>query len=98
MEFDLTDGILKIEGQLVNNQSFVNNTLTWNDGPELLSTGELTLLIDPISLLPMLYGKAGDTSNYSNINLTGMKPAIAADLSRKILPVLTFPIGLGKNF
>lgn len=90
-EFDLTDGKLQINGQTVAAQQFRQNQLSWTGGPEDFTTGELTLLLDPISFLPMSYGTVASQAGRSQ-QMTGMKPATAADQMRLNTPAFGLPL------
>ncbi|MDH4078975.1 MAG: SAM-dependent methyltransferase [Nitrospira sp.] len=70
---------LEIDGQLVAAHTWRGGKLKWSGGPAPFPTGELTLLIDPISLLPMCYGAAGAPA----LPITGMQPAAPQDELRK---------------
>ncbi|MGL5035029.1 MAG: hypothetical protein ACRC6M_14635, partial [Microcystaceae cyanobacterium] len=83
--------LLKIEGQEVKEQKILKNTLVWTGGPAGLETGEFSLSVDPLSLLPMGYGKAGVTQDKQPLKLTGMKPSAPGDLLLKNSPNLNLP-------
>ncbi|MGH7945897.1 MAG: hypothetical protein ACREF9_12940, partial [Opitutaceae bacterium] len=85
--FSLTDGALRINGCAVAGQSYGSGKLKWTGGPDSFDSGEAVLLIDPISLLPMCYGEAGEKKKA----FTGMKPATAWDQSRKNAAVFGMP-------
>lgn len=90
-EFDLTTGKLYIDGHIVADQQFHQNQLTWSNGPEGFVAGELTLLLDPISLLPMVYGSVEDQLGRSQ-QITGMKPVTQADQIRLKTPAFGLPL------
>jgi hypothetical protein len=91
VNFDLSEELLKIAGQAVKEQKILKNTLVWTGGPAGLETGEFSLSVDPLSLLPMGYGKAGATQDKQPLKLTGMKPSTPGDLLLKNSPNLNLP-------
>ena len=47
---------------------------TWADGPAELTEGEVTPLLDPITLKPMLFGSGRATDGQAVVSLVGMVP------------------------
>jgi hypothetical protein len=69
-----------------------NRTFRWEGGPPKLVSGQLTVLIDPISLSPMLFGDAGSDSSTRRVLLRGMIPlSEAAIKQRASIPELAMP-------
>ncbi|MEM9504119.1 MAG: SAM-dependent methyltransferase, partial [Cyanobacteria bacterium P01_E01_bin.43] len=75
--FEVTEGSLKIDGQPVREAQFSHNQVTWSGGTSPFDAGKLEFLVDPISLLPMCFGRAGCDHHQQSLSLTGMKPALA---------------------
>jgi hypothetical protein len=70
---------LLIDGVPAGAHAYCNGKLTWTGGPGFYHSGELVLMVDPISLLPMCYGAAGEPAS----PITGMQPAGPGDDGRK---------------
>ncbi|MEU1283533.1 SAM-dependent methyltransferase [Kitasatospora sp. NPDC005856] len=66
------DGVV-LDGRPVAEASPSGRRLGWQDGPEPLPSAELTLLLDPITLHPMLHG-TGRTADGAPFPLLGMVP------------------------
>ena len=69
-----------INGQQVTLNRDFDGSLTWQDGPAPLSSGEFKTLLDPISLSPMLFGSAGQDNKLA---LRGMVPVCDSSLDRR---------------
>lgn len=51
-----------------------NRTFAWSGGPGALAEGEVTALLDPITLRPMLFGAARAEGGERELSLAGMVP------------------------
>ncbi|MFJ3220919.1 SAM-dependent methyltransferase [Kitasatospora sp. NPDC086801] len=71
------DGVTLDEQPLVKAE-FTGKRLTWRDGPAPLPAAELTLLLDPITLHPMLSG-TGRAPDGSPLPVVGMVPVAAGE-------------------
>ncbi|MFJ2190156.1 SAM-dependent methyltransferase [Kitasatospora sp. NPDC087861] len=74
------DGVT-LDEQPLPNASFTGKRLTWRDGPALLPSAELSLLLDPITLHPMFHG-TGRAPDGSPLPVVGMVPVGSADAQR----------------
>ena len=57
-----SEGSVQINGQKPGRSRFAHGRLTWADGPADRACGEVTLAIDPITLMPVLFGEIRNAS------------------------------------
>ncbi|MFF2073232.1 SAM-dependent methyltransferase [Kitasatospora sp. NPDC058162] len=70
------DGVT-LDGQPVPEAELTGRRLDWRDGPDAVPSATLTLLLDPITLHPMLHG-TGRAADGAPFPLVGMVPVEAA--------------------
>ncbi|HEH9404308.1 TPA: hypothetical protein SIA26_001785 [Aeromonas bestiarum] len=70
LTFRLTHGGLEIAGVGVT-LNLDRGRITWTDGPPALASGELEIVLDPITLRPLLHGDGHSATDHS-IRLRGM--------------------------
>ncbi|MEU3566354.1 SAM-dependent methyltransferase [Kitasatospora sp. NPDC006786] len=86
------DGVV-LDGRPVPGAGPSGRRLGWRDGPELLPSADLTLLLDPITLHPMLHG-TGRTADGEPFPLLGMVP-VDGDAARRLAARPRFGIPAG---
>lgn len=79
LSLEVSPNGLLLDGMPTGQRDYRNGKLMWAGGLGTYGTGELVLLIDPISLLPMCYGTIGEPPS----PVTGMQPAGAETELRK---------------
>ncbi|MGF1427028.1 SAM-dependent methyltransferase [Kitasatospora sp. LaBMicrA B282] len=72
---------LALDGRRIPQAECAGKRLGWYDGPAVLPQASLTLLLDPVTLHPMLHG-TGSTSDGARLTLMGMVPVAPEDAER----------------
>ncbi|MFJ9770442.1 SAM-dependent methyltransferase [Kitasatospora sp. NPDC101157] len=75
-ELRITEDGVTIDGLAVPKAELSGRRLSWRDGPEPVPAADLALLLDPITLHPMLHG-TGRTADDEPFPLVGMVPVDA---------------------
>lgn len=72
----LETGKMLIEGHEVSlvNRNGNGRTISWEDGPPGFASGQLTTVIDPITLAPMLFGSSESETGTRKFLIRGMAP------------------------
>ncbi|MGW1174887.1 SAM-dependent methyltransferase [Kitasatospora sp. NPDC002543] len=86
------DGVV-LDGRPVTKAEADGRRLGWRDGPEPLPSAELTLLLDPVTLHPMLHG-TGRRADGEPFPLLGMVP-VGVDAARELAARPRFGIPAG---
>ncbi|MFE5587544.1 SAM-dependent methyltransferase [Kitasatospora sp. NPDC056531] len=92
-ELRVAEDGLTLDGQPVPKAESNGRRLSWRDGPDVVPCADLTLLLDPITLHPMLHG-TGRTADGTPFPLIGMVP-VGVEAARRLAVRPKFGIPAG---